>query len=214
MGLCFFRWDFVPLCKLCFTGSLRTNIILHHIKKHYSILIINQSWSIKTIYFQIYFIYTIRWGWLGPIFVIFHDLLTHCNHLKLLDTQNIWHCALTLLIRKTLDLWSVVFLVFLACKHDLLFQKWGNFVLYWIWSSFHFFLSLQPHNSRSGPNLENQGSVWYWPKRALFFETTATKNFTTPYLIPLLSVLHQSKVLHNFHKRGQRPIARRIKGLH
>ena len=54
-----------------FTVSLRTNIILHHIKKHYFILIVNQSQSIKTIYFQIYFIYTIKCGWLGPIFGIF-----------------------------------------------------------------------------------------------------------------------------------------------
>ena len=35
-----------------------------------------------------------------------------------------------------------------------------------------------------------------------------------PYLIPFLSVLHQSKVLHNFHKRGQFLIAGRMKGLH
>ena len=42
-----------------FTVSLRTNIILHHIKKHF-ILIINQSKSIKTIYFQKYFICSIK----------------------------------------------------------------------------------------------------------------------------------------------------------
>ena len=101
----------------------------------------------QTIYFQIYFIYTIKWRWHEPIFGIFHDLLTHCNHSITYDTQNIWHCALALLIRKTLDLWSIVFLVFLACKHELLFQKWSNLVLYWTWSSFHFSLSLQPHNS-------------------------------------------------------------------
>ena len=42
----------------------------------------------------------------------------------------------------------------------------------------------------------------------------ATKNFTTPYSIPFASILHQSKDLHNFHKRRQHLIARRIKGLH
>ena len=63
----------------------RTNILLSHIKKHYFILIINQSQSIKTIYFQIYFVSTIKWEWLGPSFGIFHDLLTHCNH------STTWH---------------------------------------------------------------------------------------------------------------------------
>ena len=80
-----------------FTVSLRTNIILHHIKKHYFILIINQSQSIKTIYFQIYFIYTIKWGWLGPIFGIFHDLLTHCNH------STTWHPEYMTLCPHSLD---------------------------------------------------------------------------------------------------------------
>ena len=64
--------------------SLRTNILLHYIKRHF-ILVINQSQSIKTICFQIYFIYTIKWGWLGPIFGIFHGLLTHSNH------STTWH---------------------------------------------------------------------------------------------------------------------------
>ena len=41
-----------------------------------------------------------------------------------LDTKNIWHCVLTLLIRETYDFWSPLFQVFLACKHEkLLFQK-------------------------------------------------------------------------------------------
>ena len=58
-----------------------TNILLNDIKKHYFILIINQSQPIKTIYFQIYFIYIpSNGGWLGPIFGISHDLLTHNNH--------------------------------------------------------------------------------------------------------------------------------------
>ena len=46
-----------------------------------------------------------------------------------------------------------------------------------------------------------------------FFEKKGTKNLTTPYSIPFLSVLHQNKALHNFHKRGQRPTVGRIKGL-
>ena len=46
-----------------------------------------------------------------------------------------------------------------------------------------------------------------------FFEKKGTKNLTTPYSIPFLSVLHQNKALHNFYKRGQRPTIGRIKGL-
>ena len=86
---------------------------------------------------------------LFTVYVLLYVLFPNPQQrLKHLETQNIWHCALTLLIRKTLDLWSIMFLVFLVCKHELLFQKWGNLVLYRIWSSFHFILSLQPHNSR------------------------------------------------------------------
>ena len=40
-----------------------------------------------------------------------------------------------------------------------------------------------------------------------------SKNFTTAYSFLFLSVLHQNKALHNFHKREQRPIAGYIKGL-
>ena len=40
-----------------------------------------------------------------------------------------------------------------------------------------------------------------------------TKNFTTPCSIPFLRVLHQNKVLYNFHKRRQRLIARHIRSL-
>ena len=54
----------------------------------------------------------------------------------------------------------------------------------------------------SVPNLENQRSVRYWPKKALFWgEKKGTKNFTF-YSIPLLCVLYQNKAFHNFHKRG------------
>ena len=61
----------------------------------------------------------------------------------------------------------------------------------------------------SGTNLDNKGSIRYWPKRALF-EKGAPK--TSPPPIQSLA-LHQYKALHNFHKRGQRPIAGRIKCL-
>ena len=81
------------------------------------------------------------------LYDIFHGLLTHSNHSNT-EKPRIYDIVPSLLIRKTLDFWSIMFLVFLACKHELLFQKWGNLVLYWIWSSFHFILSLQPHNSR------------------------------------------------------------------
>ena len=47
----------------------------------------------------------------------------------------------------------------------------------------------------SGPNIKNQGSFRKRVKKG-------NKNFTTPYLSPFLSVLHQNKALHNFHKGG------------
>ena len=40
-----------------------------------------------------------------------------------------------------------------------------------------------------------------------------TKNFTTPYPVSFLSILHQKKAFHNFHKREYFPIVGRIKGL-
>ena len=40
-----------------------------------------------------------------------------------------------------------------------------------------------------------------------------TKNFITPYSIPFPNVLHQNKVLHNFHKWGNHLTAGCIKGL-
>ena len=58
----------------------------------------------------------------------------------------------------------------------------------------------------SGPNIKNQGSFRKRVKKG-------NKNFTTPYLSPFLSVLHQNKALHNFHKRGQPSIAGGIKFL-
>ena len=41
----------------------------------------------------------------------------------------------------------------------------------------------------------------------------STKNFTTSYSTPFVGVLYQNKSLHNFQKRGQRPIAKCIKVL-
>ena len=46
-----------------------------------------------------------------------------------------------------------------------------------------------------------------------FLGKKGTKYFTTPYSIIFLSVLHQNKALHNFHKRGQCLTARCIKSL-
>ena len=77
--------------------SLRTNRILYDTKKHFILIIIYQSQSIKTINFQIYFIYSIKWGWLGPIFGIFLDLLTHCNH------STTWHPEYMTLCPHSLD---------------------------------------------------------------------------------------------------------------
>ena len=82
--------------KLSLYISLGTNIILHHIQKHFIFIIIYQSQSIKTICFQIYFIYTIKCGWLGPIFGIFHDLLTQSNHWTTWQPEDMTLCPHTL----------------------------------------------------------------------------------------------------------------------
>ena len=45
------------------------------------------------------------------------------------------------------------------------------------------------------------------------FLKKGSQNFITPYSTPSLSVLHQNKVLYNFHKRGQRLIVEHNIGL-
>ena len=72
----------------------------------------------------------------------------------------------------------------------------------------------------TGHILEIQGSVVYWPKRALIYENRPLilkkgfqKIHTPPYSILFLSVLHQQKALHNFCKKGQRSIVKRNIGL-
>ena len=56
--------------------------------------------------------------------------------------------------------------------------------------------------------LSNIGQKGYF-----FKKNKGTRNVTTPYSIPFLSGLHENKALHNFNKKGQRLIARHIKGL-
>ena len=41
-----------------------------------------------------------------------------------------------------------------------------------------------------------------FPLRALFFEKKGTKNYTILYSIPFISVLHQNKILQNFHREA------------
>ena len=66
----------------------------------------------------------------------------------------------------------------------------------------------------TGPNLENLVQRPILSKKSTFFEKKGTKNFTTPYSTPFVSVLYQNKALHNFQKRGQHLIGTCIKGLH
>ena len=128
---------------------LRTNILLHHIKNIISDLLSNNLNQSEQYIFKytLYIYHTMGVTWTYFWYISWSpNSQQPLNHLT--PTQNIWYCVLTLLIRKTLDFWSIMFLVFLACKHEFLLQKWGDLVLYWIWSSFHIFLSLHPHNSR------------------------------------------------------------------
>ena len=52
----------------------------------------------------------------------------------------------------------------------------------------------------------------FYEKWTLFLKK-GPKNFTLPYLIPFLSVLHQNKASHNFCKRRQRSIVEHNIGL-
>ena len=74
------KYNFTSSKSISYWLSINLNRSKQYIFKY-----INQSKSIKTIYFQIYLICSIKWGWLGPMFGIFNDLLTHCNH------SNTWH---------------------------------------------------------------------------------------------------------------------------
>ena len=64
---------------------------------------------------------------------------------------------------------------------------------------------------QSGHILEIWNKIQYWPERALFYQKKATilkkgpQNLPLPlhpYSIPVLTVLHQNKALHNFCKMG------------
>ena len=61
---------------------------------------------------------------------------------------------------------------------------------------------------QAGSNLENL-TASNIGQMGFFF--VGAKNLTAPYSVPFLSVLHQNKALHNFHKRGQSPTVGHIK---
>ena len=50
-------------------------------------------------------------------------------------------------------------------------------------------------------------------KKGNFINKEGTKNFTSPFSISFLSVLHQNKALQNFYERGEHLITWCIKGL-
>ena len=55
----------------------------------------------------------------------------------------------------------------------------------------------------AGPNLENYSrEASDISQKGHFFEKKYQKKITILYSISFLSVLHQNKALHNFHKRG------------
>ena len=88
----------------------------------------------------------------------------------------------------------------------LVFNAEVFFVLFFLFPLFSKYVTLTylllfDFNLRAGCNLENLGSIWYWLKRKPFSKKN-TKSFNTTYSIPFLSVLHQNKPFHNFHKRA------------
>ena len=87
-------------------------------KKLYFRIFTKQYQSVKTIYFQIYFI--TENGDVLDIFLVYFKISYLTATTQPLDIENIWHCALTLLTRKTFAFWLHSFLVFLAYEHE----KW------------------------------------------------------------------------------------------
>ena len=82
-------------------------------------------------------------------------------------------------------------------------QKYGC-VLWFFWYWIYFSRSIKQSQRNSSRKL---GQHLILIKQSTFFKK-GTNNFTTPYSMPLLSVSHQNKAFHNFHKGRQHPIAR------
>ena len=66
-------------------------------QKTFHIESINLNRSKQYIFKYTLYIYTIKWGWLGHIFDIFYDLLTHCYH------STTWHAEYMTLCPHSLD---------------------------------------------------------------------------------------------------------------
>ena len=65
----------------------------------------------------------------------------------------------------------------------------------------------------SGACSRNLGQHSVLAKKGTFLKKRHQKFHPTSYSIPFLSVLHQNKVLYNFHKRGQHLIVEHNIGL-
>ena len=63
------------------------------------------------------------------------------------------------------------------------------------------------------PKSRKLGKHLILAKKGTFLKKNATKTLPPHLKSPFLSVLHQNKALHNFHKRGQHSILRHKKGL-
>ena len=84
------------------------------IKKHCFIQSINQSINQSiSINQNNVFSNIIKWGDLD-LFLVYFMILCLTATTQLPDTQNLWHCTLTLSIRKIHNFWSSSFLVFLV----------------------------------------------------------------------------------------------------
>ena len=127
-----------------FTSYQKTMII---------ILVINQSQLIKTIYFQIYFVYAIKSEWLRLIFGIFRDPLIHCNHSTTKHSQymTLWSHSFDSkitwsLINHNTNPFSMKTWV-VTSEMGPLTRTLDLKLIPFFFFLFHFFLSLQPHNS-------------------------------------------------------------------
>ena len=99
---------------------------------------------------------TVKWGALD-LFLIYFMISYLTAMTQSFDTQNLWHCALILLIKKTCNFWSLLFLVFFKTAN----MKSCNFRNGVTWSYTLFkahssFSILYSTNSRTYELLEHQ----------------------------------------------------------
>ena len=155
------------------------------------------------------------------------DLLELTTVLKLLILDDILTITskLCLLLQPDHKDFRAIYIWHYGAKFDHTERNVRRSKPYWVWKFeeissfngevklyFHFFhLKIQVNMTR--PKSRKLGKHLILAKKGTFWKKNATKTLPPHLKSPFLSVFHQNKALHNFHKRGQHSILRHIKGL-